>query len=436
MSARAASPFSPRIVLAMVLFGAAVFVLLLWMIGSGMTSGDANDGGGHVGGKGLNGYAALAELLEKQGYTVERSRSEAALDKQSLLVLTPPAFADGEQLNTIIERRRYMGPTLLVLPKWGASAVPASLAPKGTKKGWVMLGGEMGPIWADDLPQAHGDLDARVDELKGAAARWSGLGHDGKLPDPRLVQSITNGGLQPLVRDGKGQVLAAYVDDGGYYPDLADAAGADYGEGEDENEDKYPLVIVAEPDLLDNYGMADRSRAMLALELFRIIDGGEEFAVSFDMTQNGLGRSANLLTLAFTPPFLAGTLCLILAALALGWRAFNRFGPARLGARAIAFGKRALVANAAGLVIRSRRLHLVSAPFADAARERLAHALALPRHADAAATEAAIDRALASRDPTATPFSVRAAAMRAARGAHAMLRAAQDLHALERTLKR
>ena len=88
----------------------------------------------------------------------------------------------------------------------------------------------------------------------------------------------------------------------------------------------------------------------------------------------------------------------------------------------------------AALVRRTRRLHLIGAPYADAARERLARALALPARLDPVAVEAAIDRALAARVPGATPFSAAAAALRAARRPHDLLRAARTIHSLERTL--
>ena len=94
-----------------------------------------------------------------------------------------------------------------------------------------------------------------------------------------------------------------------------------------------------------------------------------------------------------------------------------------------------MIANAAGLIRRSRRLHLVGAPYADHVRERLVRALALPRIADAEATEAAIDRALATRTGMPTPFSLAAARLRAARRPADVVKAAQDLHSLERTLK-
>src|SRR5690606_6603248 len=83
----------------------------------------------------------------------------------------------------------------------------------------------------------------------------------------------------------------------------------------------HPLIFVFEPDLLDNYGMAQRENALLAERLVSAASGGERIPVIFDLTLNGLGRSANLLTLAFTPPFLAATICLIIAGIIIGWRA-------------------------------------------------------------------------------------------------------------------
>ncbi len=427
------NPFSRRTVLLLILFGAGVFVLLLWMIGAGMTSGSTNDGGNHVGGKGLNGYAALATLLEKRGFTVKRTQSAAALDDPGLLVLTPPLYADGKEIGEVIAKRRYAGPTLLVLPKWAAAPVPAALQKGAVRKGWVFIGDAIKPEWASQI-EAIGKLDLTIEPRTGSAAVWHGFGRQGPLAAPQSTQTVSSGRLVSLIDDGNGQSLAGFVDDLGIYPKLNEAAGVDAGNADDE--DLFPLIVVSEPDLLDNYGMADRNRAMLALALFGAAMDGEKLPISFDLTFNGYARSANLLTLAFTPPFLAATLCLLLAALAVGWRAFLRFGPPRRTGRAIAFGKRALVSNAAGLIRRTGRLHLIAPPFADHARERIARALSLPRMKDTAATETAIDRALATRRPDATPFSAVAARLRAARRPRDILHAAHDLHTLERTLIR
>jgi len=429
VSATAESPFSPRAVVTLVVFGALVFVALLYMIGAGMTSGSTNDGGNHAGGQGLNGYAALAGYLEKRGYSVRRAQDAGVFDDPGLLVLTPPQWTEGAELEKILTTRRSNGPTLIILPKWLAAPVPIGIG--GAKRGWVQLAGVQSPSWKGFLD----DVGVTIAPSPGKAAQWHGGGIAGKLPDAQRVQSGGGERLFPLVRAGEnGRVLAAYLDDGDSYPELAEMQPGSLTQAS-ESADVFPVVLVFEPDLLDNYGLADEANARLAEKLVRALDDGSG-AVNFDLTLNGHARSKNLLTLAFTPPFLAATLCLLIAALAAGWRAFLRFGPARRPTREIAFGKGALVANTAGLIRRTRRRHLIAAPYAVAARERLARLLALPRMPDAAATDAAIDRALAARHPEAKSFSETAARLAAARRPHDVLKAAQDLHALERKLHR
>jgi hypothetical protein len=423
-----ANPFSRRAVLAIVLLGCALFVALLWMIGTGTGFGSPNNGAAHAGSNGLTGYAAMADYLERRGYAVRRVRNEGALDKPGLLVLTPPAHADGKEIEKIVAGHRYVGPTLVISPKW--VELPAMREQTEAKKGWVRLGGTRAPEWRGFLDDVSVDL-GKVD-ANGQKAKWQGLGVSGTLPDRDHLLWGEGERLMPLVTERDGRILAALIDDGGFYPSFERAAGRQLGAMDDEQ--IYPLVIVFEPDLLNNYGMASRESAELAETLVRASGVGPGGPVLFDLTLNGLGRADNLLTLAFTPPFLAATLCLLLAALIIGWRAFLRFGPPLAQDRAIAFGKRALVANSAGLVRRSGRLHLLGGPYADRARERLVQALALPRTLDPEHAEQAIDRALQARHGDAEPFTAIAARLRAARRAHDLLKAARDLHALERML--
>lgn len=439
MSARpkspvSSSPFSPRTVLGLVVVGGLAFLAFLWLIGAGLTGGNPNDGQASVGGKGLNGYAAMADYLERRGYAVSRVQSLASLKQPGLLILTPPADAEGKDIAEVVTHRRPIGPTLIILPKWQVAQV-GQLTP-GAKPGWVTLSGVEVPNWTE----FYDDISLGLKPMRagGKVASWRGLGSGGDLPSSENVLSGAGDALVPLVVGTEdGRVLAGYIDDGDY-PALRDVAEGYAPEPDPDTVDDtlYPLVMVFEPDLLNNQGFADAPNAVLAEALVReVLDGGDK-VVAFDLTLNGYGRSQNLLTLAFTPPFLAATLCLLLAAGVIGWRAFHRFGPPLLAGRGIAFGKRALVANAAALVRRTRRLHLIGAPYADAARDRLARALALPQRLDGPATEAAIDRALATRAPDLMPFSAAAAAMRAARRPADLLRAAQTLHSLERTLTR
>ena len=94
------SPFPRSTVIGMLLVGALAFVALLWFLGHD-TGGSGNDGGAHVGGKGLTGYAGLAQMLEAEGFDVQRQRNRLQLESApGLLVLTPPAEADGKAIGS------------------------------------------------------------------------------------------------------------------------------------------------------------------------------------------------------------------------------------------------------------------------------------------------------------------------------------------------
>lgn len=491
MSARSSkegrsNPFSPRAALALVLFGVLSFIVLLWVIGSGMGDPEPGAKGSHVGGKGLDGYAAFATYLEQRGYGVKRIQSRGALRQGGLLVLTPTRSTSAKELAAVIDERRDQGPTILIMPKWIAAPLPPAKdkAKPKPKQGFVQLVEAIVPDWRG----FHDEVGVRIDPLVGDAQnrRWEGFGTSGTMPQSARVLWGGGGRLVPLVLVESGKkVLAGYFADGGDYPALRAVATmpepvtddelyeepSDEPTGEPTGEPSgaasdayaadaapppvelpsptarvaplydpekyaraYPVILVFEPDLLNNYGMAQQTNAVLGERLVQAALAGKAKTVNFDLTLDGYGRSQNLLELAFKPPFLAATLCLLLAAMVALWRAFNRFGPPLLTGRSIAFGKHALVSNAAGLLRRARRLHLVGAPYADAARERLVKALALPARLDPAQAEKAIDRALAARDPSATPFSAAAAQLREAKGPRNLLRAAQALHSLERTL--
>lgn len=425
-----AGAFNPRVVLGLVLFGALAFAATLYLIGAGETSRGPNDGGSHAAARGLTGFAALADILEAEGHEVTISRNQASLDDEGLLILTPPTFADGEEIAELIERRRYTGPTILVLPKWFAMEIPANV-PVEKEDGWVMLSGATEAQWVEDFEGEY-RTEAEVDALDPAdGADWEWGDWNGTLPDRKEVQTITDATMIALVTASNGGILAGYYDDGGYYPVLDEAAGLAPADEEELDTSRWNFMVVADPDLFDNYGMADRERAALAHELVDVAMEGEDLPVIFDLTLNGLGKTQNLLTLAFAPPFLAATLCLVLALAVVGWRAFRRFGPPLAEDRAIAFGKRRLVANGAAFILRTRRLHLLTAPYIDTIRHRIAAALRL-RSAD----DDALDQAITRRAPDAPRFADSAAALRSATRPHDILRAASALKALERKLTR
>ena len=418
----AARTFNPRAALGLVAVGAIAFVALLYAIGAGLTGG-GNNGGAHALSKGLTGYAGLVELLEGTGVEVVRARDPARLDDAGLLVLTPPHDADGAEVARIVEAHRYSGPTLVVMPKW--VQIPAG--GNAAKPGWVALAGTRRALWTGSLAKG---LDVALGRVEGADF---GLGGPAvSLGDGNAMQSLTiaKEAAIPLVRGARETTLVAYLNDAGSYPALDDWSG--WAPSDKPDDDLFPLVIVAEPDLLNNRGLANKPVALNALALLRRVRDGDKEPVIFDVTLNGLGRARNLLSLAFTPPFLAATLALLLAALAVAWRGFIRFGPPRVAGRAVAYGKTALVENSAGLIRRAGRIRLLGAPYAALVTQRTLRALGLPPGSG----PVTIDTAQARRGLSGAAFTAEAAALATARKPADLVRHAAALHAIEKGLCR
>lgn len=451
MQQGAANPFQWRTVLGLVVFGFLAFLAMLYFIGAGDTGSRGNDARAHAASNGLNGFSGLAKLLELEGMNVEVSRSPGGLDTYGLLVLTPPPYLDADDFEDILRKREDRGPTIVILPKWFATKFPDSLPDEieeqidvDIKEGWVRLIGASEPTWPEELtepyafkleepmkgeievegsqtnegenpsannPPTTGSSPARLSRL-----RWSGMGRSGQLPDPRALVAIPTYEQDILVREQDGGAL------------IFEVVGE---EGSDYYDNAHMLIFVAEPDLMNNYGLSDSERAALAVDLIRYASYDDDMTVTFDLTLNGFGGSANLLTLAFRPPFLAATLCLILAMLVIGWRAFRRFGPPIAEAPAIAFGKQRLVHNGAGLILRAKRYRLLAEPYLAIVTRRIQSRLGV-----AQGDPEVIDEAVARRLPDETPFSQRAAALRAANRPSEILRAAAALKELEGKLVR
>lgn len=483
------NPFSPKALLAILIVGSLAFLLLLFAIGAGWDGTQERDGQAHAGSNGLSGYAGLVSLLKARGHDVSLSRNSGVMDEEVLLILTPPQFTDSEDLSRQISDRRYIGPTLVILPKWTAARLPDNDEIEA-EAGWVHLSGTRLPQWFNDLEY----LDYAA-ILQGKTNGWTGLGLSGSLPEPDNMQAVsqhssqeslasdedetidaiaeaiadvdvdvedhdannedgddtnlpsvdpldgliigdTDNGLIPMVRDSEGDILVGYRDDGGYFPDLAYDAGKVFSADQegDQEEGAWPIVYVIEPDLMNNYGMADLKRAQLAEQIILSTLEDYDMPLVFDLTLNGLGKSKNLLTLAFQPPFLAATICLLFAALVILWRSFARFGPPLAEVSGFAKGKTALARNGATLVERAKRLHLLGPPFADMVTVRITKDLGIHSH-DADERDAAIDTALAKTDYSGPTFTSSAQILRKAKKPQELLRAARALRTIERTLE-
>ncbi|MEW4467884.1 hypothetical protein AB1K62_08650 [Parasphingorhabdus sp. JC815] len=354
-----ANPFKRTTIIIMFVIGFIAFVALLYGLGMGNHLASGKNGQAHGASNSLVGYQALVDIMRDTGKNVQYSRTAGGFDNPGLLVLTPAPDTNADDIAKVIKERAFIGPTIIILPKWRVAPLSGPTA----RKGWVQRFETLDPALGEEVLKNIADIKIKVPkniakvEPDQRPLLHSTIGGSVKLPAAPVT--ISSDYIHAIVPGLNGDdALIGYLDRG-------------FSEG------NFPLVLVADADLLNNSGMANRQTAKHALALMDAVSTGPDFRITFDLTFNGLGNSQNLLTLVFKPPFLSATICLIIAALAAAWAAFNRFGPPVREQRSINFGKTALVNNSAGLIHRMRREHLVTHPYVEFIRTDAIHALGL-----------------------------------------------------------
>ncbi|MEO1044372.1 MAG: DUF4350 domain-containing protein [Pseudomonadota bacterium] len=416
-----AAPFTRPTLLAMVLVGCLAFLAMLYSLGAGNPLSNQDGDSGHAASKSLIGYHGLVDLLRDTGADVSLSRTPAAAGDYSLLVVTPDFRADWEEVGGLISRHRFNGPTLVILPKW------IVMRDRQLERGWVRLVDTLEQQITNDeigFTTTISQADSRNRRL------MTGLGAVPKTPEK--LATFDSDDVHPMVSDARtGKPVIGYVDDtygfdwlNTLQPHAPPPSGSDPEEY--EYYDAWPVVLVADPDLFNNMGLAEQETALHALRLFEALDRDDDLPIVFDLTANGLGRADNLLTLAFRPPFLAATICFLVAAFMVGWVAFTRFAPPMLAARVIDFGKETLVSNSAATMRLLRREHLLREPYANLIRRMAIRRLGLPPTMDADAITARLD---AETPDDVMPYSVRRDRLLAARKPKDIAVAAAELHA-------
>lgn len=354
--AMTSSPFNARTLFGVVLaslLAAAGFVLLS-AYAPDLHIG--RDGGASVLSKSGTGFSGLFELMTLLDDAPETARGLDELRSDGLAVITIAPQSDPDALKELIDARRGLT-TLFVLPKWRT-------IPHPSHEGWEV---QAGRLLASEVDQWL----ARFVEMK--------IGRD-KAEAKRLRG-----------RDG---IFAAPTP-----PDLQWAASEDalISAGGDRAvliEAKHePFFVLTDPDMLDNTALKDPERAAAAIGLIKMVRPNGD-PVTFDLTLHGANRKHDLTKLLLEPPFLALTLSVLAAAaLALG-HGLGRFGPVQAEARAIPFGKRALVETTARLMRRAGRLDLLGPRYAALMRRRAAAILGAPH----GLRDEALDDWIAGRD--------------------------------------
>ncbi|HEX9963843.1 MAG TPA: hypothetical protein VGB04_02545 [Allosphingosinicella sp.] len=382
--------FRPATILLIVVIGVLAFaaMLVLGAYGPDMRSG--RNGGAHALSNAATGFSGIVQLAGATGRNPLIVRNEELLGTEDLVVLTPES---GLRDMTAVLGRRSGKPTLIVMPKWQTEADPA-------RAGWVRAQG-LKPAW-DPARTLAPDRPLRVERhSSGGTALRTTIEHappDMRFTSPGALQTVSGRGFTPIVTDPAGRAVLIQF------------------EGQ-------PLYLLSDPDLLSNRGMADRRQAGAALAMLDFLNSTDPGSIVFDVTLNGLGQARSPLKLMFDPPFLAATLAIAVALLLAALQAIARFGAPIRPERAIAFGKAALIDNAAALVRQARREAALGGRYAEMIREKAVTVFAVPAKLRDTAINDYLDR-LEGRGR----FSALASAAEQARSREELLAAAQALH--------
>ena len=393
-------PFSARLVAGLIALSLAAFAAMLLILAFAGQPSSTRDGREHALSIGATGFKALATLTGRFGAT-EMIDGPEDLATENLVIVTIEPRHRAEEVERLLERRHGRA-TLLILPKWLTMADPSH-------RGWVRaLGAGPGSAAAQALGKNIRVIGTR-DRSAGTAGGTDIL--DGfQLPVPRSPQTISGGNIQPLVSLPGGGALVGRLGD-------------------------QPHYVAADPDLFNNHGLRDPAAARAALELIARLNATGATGIAFDLTLNDLAAndSPNLLRSALQPPFLPMILALLVAALLAGLHGAFRFGQARREARAIAFGKAALVENSAGLIKLARRETALGDAYADVVRHDVARLTGAPPTLQGEALDSYLDRLSKAEGP---PFSTLAADLARARSRHELVAAARALFSWKKDIIR
>lgn len=327
--------FSARAVLALVLVGIVAFAGLAVLSAYAPELRSGNDGRAHALSRSAIGYAGAPILMKGLGETVLVSRTRPRDITHAVVVLTP----DPGQQPMVFKPFETAARILIVLPKWQVTADPK-------RKGFVQ---KVGTGFAGD---AYGKLlgayskDTKV-KVRSGAGRPALHGAGGMFapsdaftlgPIDRL-QTVSGQGWAPALVDETGAVVLAY------------------------SKAKPDVWLLADPDLLNNQGIANLNTARAGAAILQAASQGER-SILFDVTLNGFARGRGLGRLVLEPPWLAATLCAVGAAVLMGFHALARFGQPRRRERPFALGAAALVDNSADLVRMARKEPAMATPYA------------------------------------------------------------------------
>jgi hypothetical protein len=308
--------FSRRLLIGWTAAAVVVFALSLFLIG-GSELGAPESSGTNTFSRSAIGHAGIAEVLQRLGIPVVKSRQDSLekLSRGSVLVIAEPRL--GRQSEEAIRPLLKADMILLVLPKWVG-------LPSEQKSGWIRDARQRftgDAQWALRLVAPRGEVLRESDDPKWTTNTLGPVPH---LVAP--VQLMRDAGLRPIVAADRGVLV---------------------GEIADRNRKVW---ILSDPDVISNHGLAREGNAALAVEMIKRLRGAGG-SVVFDETVHGyVAAPTNPFLLLFRFPFVIATVQGLIAVALLLWATLARFGPPQSAPPPLSAGRQGLLQNMASLI--------------------------------------------------------------------------------------
>ncbi len=318
--------FSPRVMIALGGLAVILFALALLLPGGGGEPRQGDGDGANSYSKSAIGHRALYETLEKLGRSVVRADADplGKLGDDGVLVLIEPRPGFGDK--TLEAKLASAKRILLVLPKYNARSDP-------DHPGWIR------DAWLDtqtNVGESLATLDVKARVTREAEPAAFAINRFQQAP---LIikdrQRVALDGFNILIGSDDGFLLG------------------------ERNDGGRRIVVLADPEPLENLGLTKGDNAAFALSLFDFAAGSAKGKFVFDETLHGFtGRPAEPTKQANQSPLrrmlnFPGN---ILAALALAaflllvGATLGRFGPPLAAPREREAGKAALIGSIASLM--------------------------------------------------------------------------------------
>ncbi len=287
------------------------------------------------------GYAGIADVMHRLGARVVKSRSEsvAKLDPAGVLVVAEPTRASAQQISALMNAHTV----LLILPKWTGQ-------PSLSHRGWISAAREVPEVTARAATQVAVEV-VRVPRV----TYWS-RNEVGRAPviSEGGVQLIKSSRLRPVIGSDSGMLVG----------ELRSGARR--------------LWILADPDPLQNHGLADPDNAAFAVALIDALRGADGNVV-FDEVVHGLAETASSpLRMLFEFPFVLATIQGALAVALLLWATMRRFGAPLAPPLELKSGKRSLIEATANLLDFGRHRPIIIQRYVHAIVQDVARQLHAP----------------------------------------------------------